>query len=221
MNEEGIYKSSREVLLYLALVIIIPTIGSNYEAILNFFITIYSWLTVGDWQSTRIGNPSDFWANIATIASALIAFVGLGAIYLQLNHNAKQARRLKTWEISGKLQDTEFLEHLSIALVYFRDNTLTEQERWNTDHYNTVPDTAMGVYITLAFFEDLSMLYNENNLSRDLVIRLLKTMIIEYYESSEWFRKRMKDEQGESMYKEWDKLYKTLTSPSWILQASV
>ena len=166
-------------------------------------------------------DPVTFGVNTATILGGFVAVETLILIWIQLIVQNKQSRLERTYQFSEKLQDAEFLEHLSIALIYFKDDDTTEDEKWDGYINNFLPETAVHVYITLAFFEDMSMLYNENNISRNLIKRLLRTMIIQYYKNSKWFRDRMKEQQGKSMYKEWDKLYKALTAPWWNFLARI
>lgn len=162
-----------------------------------------------------------FGVNTATILGGFVAVETLILIWIQLVMQTKQVRLAKTYEFSAKLQNAEFFDHLSIALLFFNDESLTEDEKWNGYINNDLPETAKHVYIALAWFEDMAMLYNENNISRSLIKRLLRTMIVQYYERSEWFRKRMQNQQGKSMYKEWDKLYKALTAPWWNFLARI
>lgn len=155
-------------------------------------------------------------AGAVTILGGVVGIITLIFIWLQLVYQANQARLARTYQYSEKLQNREFLSHLSCALIFLKDKTETEEERWRSYLYDTLyVGTAYDVYIALAFFEDIAMLYNENNISRKLVRRLLKTTIIEYYEESAWFRKRMKNEYGNSMYKELDLLYKKLNGQCW------
>lgn len=154
-------------------------------------------------------------ASAVAIIGGFIGVLTLVLIWRQLVAQSRQSRLTRTYQFSEKLQDPGFLEHLSVALFYFKDKDETEDDKWGDYINGFLPETAIHVYITLTFFEDLAMLYNENNISRGLIKKLLKSMIIKYYEESAWFRKRVKKDQGKTMYKEWDKLYTSLTFPWW------
>lgn len=149
--------------------------------------------------------------SVTTIAGGFIGVTTLIFIWLQLIVQNKQSRLARTYEFSEKLQKIEFLTHLSVSLQYFSDDFASEDGRWNDYINGNIPNTVLHVYITLAYFEDLAMMYNKNYIDRKLIRRLLKTIIIHYYEKSKWFRKRAKDRDGESIYIEWDKLYKKLS----------
>ena len=151
--------------------------------------------------------------SVATIVGGFIGVTTLILIWVQLLVQNSQSRLARTYEFSEKLQKTEFITHLAVSLGYFGNDFASEDGRWNDYINGKIPDTARHVFITLAYFEDLAMMYNKNYIDRELIRRLLKTIIIRYYEKSEWFRKRAKANDGESIYIEWDNLYKKLTCP--------
>lgn len=157
---------------------------------------------------------ADYWANIATVAGVLIAFFGLLGIYLQLRTNAIQAKRIRTYEFSAKIQQTEFYKHFAQCRYFLNDKDFSEDSKWFEYSEGIVPDLTEHVYITFAYFEDLGLSYNMNLIDRKIVKKLLKTTITMYYEESEWLRKRIKEhfKSNENIYKQWELMYKDLSS---------
>lgn len=177
----------------------------KYIAGLGLFLAAIIWCLVAVYSSQVA-------ANIATIVGAIAAALGLAGIYWQLSNNAKQARRLKTYEISGKIQDSEFLLHLSKARGFFvEDKSWTNDEKWNNYNDGKLPDIAIHVFISLAYFEDMALLYNRHYIDRDLIKSLLRAAIIGFYNESKWFRDKAKRKDKES-YIEFDKMCKDLNS---------
>ena len=145
----------------------------------------------------------------ATIIGGFFGLVTLILIWLQLVVQNRQARLAKTYEITSKLQDIKFIMTSSKAAIYFADKSKTEDVKWH-DYMLGKMGVFYPVYLTLAFFEDIALLYNNNQIDRGLINRLLRKYIITNYEDSEWFRKRMKAKYGDSMYKEFDNLYERI-----------
>jgi len=208
MDDNTAEISNRNIVLILCFVIILPTVGANYEFAFSNITTFWSWVSYGDWQEMLKKNPARFWSNIV---SALAAVFGLGFIVWQLRSNAIQARRLKTYEIAGKIQNIDFLDHISRARGFLGIDESKHEDAWERYNEGKLPKIAPHVYISLAYFEDMAMLYNRNYIDRDLIKSLLRVAINDFYKESKWFRDKSKEIDKES-YIEFDRMCKDLHS---------
>lgn len=169
--------SNRNIVLILCFVILLPTVGANYEVVCSNITTFWAWASDGSWEATRIDNTPRFWAHIATIAGAFIAFLGLGGIYYQLHENAKQAKRVKTYEFLEKYYDPGFVSYSEKARERLRESSvLTSQETEDN------PELVTQIISFLNYFEDACLMYNMGLIDKEIFRKSMKDAIIVLYD---------------------------------------
>lgn len=137
-------------------------------------------------------NDLDSCTQIARIANPIVALLGLFFIWLQLNTNARQSKRERTYIFADRYYDPQYVN------IFLSAKKFATEKSSNFEDFKTNSIIRKNVGITINFFEELGYLYESNLVDHAIIEDLLGDASIETYKIYEWIICEIRKEQKEN-----------------------